>query len=255
LAFYDGVSRTPSPKAKRDNYSLELTARKRFADHWQLLASYVFNKLEGNYDGLYQNATGQLDPNINSAFDYADFLVNAQGPLSIDSRHQFKLDGSYEFSGGLEGLNLGLSTHFYSGVPENAYGYSFAYANWEYYLAPRGSVGRHPADWEADLHASYPFKVGKTVRINVIADLFNVFNRQAITQYDERYNLVQDGACGGVPEAICNGDGGIAALPNSLTPVGSIPNPRATATNPDYLKKGISFTGQRSLRFGVRVTF
>jgi len=45
----------------------------------------------------------------------------------------------------LDGLNLGLSTHWYSGVPKNAYGYSFAYANWEYYLVPRGSVGRHPS--------------------------------------------------------------------------------------------------------------
>ena len=38
-------------------------------------------------------------------------------------------------------------------MPLNAYGYSSAYENWEYYLAPRGSVGRGPSDWEADLQA------------------------------------------------------------------------------------------------------
>ena len=255
LAFYDGVSTAPAPKAKRKNYSLELTARKRFSDNWQLLASYVFSKLEGNYDGTFQNSTGQLDPNINSAFDYADFLVNADGRLSIDVKHQVKLDASYQFKGALDGLNLGLSTHWYSGLPENAYGYSFAYANWEYYLVPRGSVGRHPSDYDADLHVAYPVKLGNRSKLNLVVDVFNMFDRQAITQFDERYNLSQDGACAGVPDTICNGDGGIKNLPGTVDPAGSIPNPLATATNPDYLRKGIGFTGQRSIRLGVRVTF
>ena len=91
-------------------------------------------------DGVFQNSTGQLDPNINSAFDYADFLVNAEGRLTNDRTHQFKFDGSYEFQKGPSGLNLGLSTYWLSGMPLNAYGYSFAYQNWEYYLAPRGSA-------------------------------------------------------------------------------------------------------------------
>jgi len=255
LAFYDGVSTAPSPKAKRKNWSVELTARKRFSDNWQFLASYVFSKLEGNYDGLFQNSTGQLDPNINSAFDYADFLVNADGRLSMDVKHQLKFDGSYQFKGALDGLNVGLSTHWYSGAPENAYGYSFAYANWEYYLVPRGSVGRHPSDYEADVNLSYPIRLGDRSKLNLVAALFNVFNRQAIIQYDQRYNLVQDGPCAGVPEAICNGDGGLKNAPGTVNPAGSIPNPLASATNPDYLKKGIAFTGQRSLRVGVRLTF
>jgi hypothetical protein len=32
-------------------------------------------------------------------------------------------------------------------------------------------------------------------------------------------------------------------------------NPKATATNPDFLKAGTAFTGQRSIRIGVRLTF
>jgi hypothetical protein len=150
---------------------------------------------------------------------------------------------------------MGLSSFWYSGLPLNAYGYSFAYSNWEYFLAPRGSVGRGPSDYETDIHLSYPIKVGSKARLNVIADVFNLFNRQAITAFDERYNLDSDGGCAGVPDAICNGDGGIATVPGSLTPVGAISNIKGSATNPDYLKKGIAFTGQRSLRLGVRFTF
>jgi outer membrane receptor for Fe3+-dicitrate len=255
IYFYDYVGSAPAPKATRKNYSWEVTARKRFSNNWQFLASYVWQKLEGNYDGLFQNSTGQLDPNINSAFDYADFLINAQGRLSAERQHQLKFDGSYQFSGALDGLNIGFSTWYYSGLPLNAYGFSQAYNNWEYYLAPRGSVGRGPADWEADLHVSYPIKVGERSRINVIADIFNLFNRQAIAQYDERYNLTSDDVCAGIPNGLCNGDGGLQYVPNSINPVGQLSDPRATATNPDYLKKGTAFTQPRSIRIGVRFTF
>ncbi len=255
LAFYDGVTFAPAPAAQRKNYSFELNARKRFSNHWQMLASYVYSKLEGNYDGLFQNSTGQLDPNINSAFDYADFMVNSQGRLSAERQHQFKFDGSYEFKGALDGLNIGLSTWYYSGLPENAYGYSLAYSNWEYFLAPRGSLGRGPADYEADLHISYPIKIGQKSRLNLIADMFNIFNRQSIIQYDERYNLISDGECAGIPDGLCNGDGGLIAKPNTTDAAGQISNVRGSATNPDFLRKGINFTQPFSLRLGVRFTF
>jgi hypothetical protein len=257
MAFYDGVHTAPAPKAKRTSTAFELTAQKRLSNNWQFLASMVFSQLEGNYDGTFQVSTGQLDPNINSAFDYADFLVNAEGDLSNDRAVQIKLDGSYEFSqGAASGLNIGVSTYWFSGYRLNAYGYSFAYQNWEYYLVPRGSLGTGPSDWEANVQVSYPVRLGN-YRLNLIADVFNIFNRQAINQFDERYNLVSDGDCGGIPSAICNGDGGIATIGDSLTPAGSLSNPRQTATNPDFLKTGPDsslrgFTGQRSIRVGVR---
>jgi hypothetical protein len=252
MSFYD-YSPVPAPDVSRVNHSFELSGRKRFSDGWQFLASYVWSHLEGNYDGTFQNSTGQLDPNINSAFDYADFLVNADGRLTNDRTHQFKFDGSYEVPRGpVTGLNLALSTHYYSGAPLNAYGYSFAYANWEYYLAPRGSLGRGPSEWEADFHVSYPMRLGATSRLNLVMDVFNVFDRQSEIQLDERYNLALDGRCGGIPEDLCNGDNGWLTTPGTLTPLGSLGDPRATATNPDYLRKGVAFTLPRSIRFGVR---
>jgi outer membrane receptor for Fe3+-dicitrate len=255
LAFYDLVHTAPAPKAERKATAFELTARKRFSDNWQFLASYVWERLEGNYDGTFQNSTGQLDPNINSAFDYADFLVNAGGRLSAERQNQFKFDGSYQFKGGLDGLNIGFSTYWFSGLPLTAYGYSFAYQNWEYYLTPRGSLGRGPSYWEANLHVDYPVKLGTRQKLNLVVDIFNLFNRQSGYQLDERYNLIQDGVCAGIPEANCNGDGGLATQGDTLTPIAQLSNPRATATNPDFLKKSRRFTDPRSIRVGVRFTF
>ncbi len=139
----------PAPLATRTNDAVQLTATKRYSNNWQLIASYVWTKLEGNYDGTNQISTGQLDPNINSAFDYGDFLINSSGPLSNQRKHQIKVDGSYGVSKGfLKNLQLGLSTHWYSGLPLTAQGYSFAYSNWEYYLTPRGALGFGPSDYE-----------------------------------------------------------------------------------------------------------
>jgi hypothetical protein len=254
MSFYD-YTPIAAPKPRRVNDSVEFSARKRFSEGWQFLASYVYSRLEGNYDGTFQNSTGQLDPNINSAFDYADFLVNADGNLTNDRRHQIKFDGSYEFSrGAISGLNLGLSTHVYSGLPLNAYGYSIPYANWEYYLVPRGSLGRGPRDWEANLNASYPIRFGSN-RLTLLFDVFNLFDRQKAIQLDERYNLQLNGRCAGIPEEDCNGDNGWLTQPGTLTPVGSLSDPRATAPNPDYLRKGVLFTQPRSVRLGIRFTW
>jgi outer membrane receptor protein involved in Fe transport len=257
MAFYDyTLPAVAAPKPVRKYDSVEFSANKRFSQGWQMLASYTWSKLEGNYDGTFQNSTGQLDPNINSAYDYADFLVNAQGNLSNDRRNAIKLDGSYEIqTGALERLNFGGSFHWFSGYPLNAYGYSFAYQNWEYYLVPRGSLGRGPKDYEVNAHVSYPIKLGGSTRLEAIMDVFNLLNRQAITQYDQRYNLVENGHCAGIPDAFCNGDGGIATSPGTLNVLGVLSNPRSTATNPDFLKAGNNFTGQRSIRIGARFTF
>ncbi len=256
MAFYDGVHTVTAPKAERTNTAFELTASKRFSKSWEFIASAVFSKLEGNYDGTFQASTGQLDPNINSAFDYADFLVNSKGKLSNDRNVQLKFDGWYEVNRGkLNGMSIGWSQRWLGGTPLNAYGYSFAYQNWEYYLVPRGSVGRGPSDWETDLHLSYPIRFGGERRVTLQADVFNLWNRQSITTLDERYNLISDGECGGIPGLICNGDGGIATTGNSLTPAGTLSNPRSTASNPDYLRKGIAFTQPFSLRFGLRFNF
>lgn len=257
MTFYD-YEPAVAPEVTRTFEGVQLHARKRFASNAQIFASYLWSRLEGNYDGLYQVSTGQLDPNINSAFDYADFLINADGILSNDRTHQFKLHGSYTFTGNMvNGLTVGASAHYASGYPLNAYGYSPGYQNHEFYLVPRGSLGRGPAQYEADLHFGYPIALGAN-RLNLIVDIFNVLDRQSITRLDERYNLASDGdPCAGIPESICGAGGGIAyAAPNEVPrPAGTLANPRATATNPDFLSGGTEFTAARSVRLGVRFSF
>jgi hypothetical protein len=255
--FYDYENTAPNPKAKRVYKGVELSATKRFSNNYQFFASYLWSRLEGNYDGVFQSSTGQLDPNINSAYDYADFLVNNDGLLSNDRTHQVKFFGSYQFPGGsmMSGLNIGVAAHYASGTPLTAVGYSQGYQNWEYYLTTRGELGRGPADYEADLHFSYPIAAGPG-RLNVVADIFNIFDRQAKNAVDLRFNRAQDDPCTGF-EDICDanagGGGGILTEPGTLTPVGKI-DP-ANAPNPDFLKAGTGFTNPRTFRLGIRYSF
>jgi outer membrane receptor protein involved in Fe transport len=267
MSFYD-YQPAVAPDIERTFKGVQLHARKRFSNRAQLFASYLWSRLEGNYDGLFQASTGQLDPNINSAFDYADFMINSEGLLSNDRTHQFKLYGSYSFDQGMaNGLTIGFSTYYASGFPLNAYGYSPGYQNYEFYLVPRGSLGRGPAEYEADLHFGYPIAMGNS-RLNLILDIFNVLDRQAATRLDERYNLSSDGnACAGIPadpefdlgkpENFCGSGGGLhyAATGEVPRPVHQLANPRATATNPDFLTGGTQFTQPRSFRLGVRFSF
>ena len=88
-------------------------------------------------------------------------------------------------------------------------------------------------------------RFGGTRRLNLIADIFNLFNRQAITQLDQRYNLVSDGPCAGIPDGLCNGDGGIVTTGNTLTPAGAITQsardgdqPRLPEDGPDSQTRG-----------------
>jgi hypothetical protein len=268
MTFYD-YSTVPAVEASREFLGIELNARKRYSNGWQLYASYLWSELEGNYDGLFQNSTGQLDPNINSAFDYADFLMNADGKLSNDRTHTVKLNGSYTFQeGALEGFNIGASAYWESGTPLTAQGYSPGYANYEFYLTPRGSLGRGPSDYEMDLHLGYPVQIGE-YELQFLVDVFNLLDRQSIRRLDQRYNRAEDGACTGISDGVapglevpCGAGGGLEHQPNSLEPVAQLPDPKNTSPNPSFLERGgnrtaigADYTAPRSIRVGVRFRF
>ena len=181
---YNDAGASPIPVPERNFEGVELTLQKRFSNNFQFITSLLFSEMEGNYDGLFQASTGQLDPNLNSAFDYADFQVNNQGKLSNDVPLQWKFDGIYRFD---FGLSTGLSAFYRKGTPITAMGYEVNYNNWEFYLSERGAFGRIDDQWEADLHFGYPIRLGHGLELNVLLDIFQIFNRQGETRRDIRY--------------------------------------------------------------------
>jgi hypothetical protein len=224
----DFMTTFPAPKPRRVYKGVQLDVTKRFSHNWQALASYVYSKLDGNYDGTYAPFTNVgADPNISAAYDYYDFFTNGidlnritnRGPLSNDRRHQLKLSGFYitPFK-----LSVGLSAYYRTGTPVTAYGFADSYSRYEFFLTTRGALGRTPSNYDADLHLGYPLPVGP-VTLNFLFDVFNVFNTQRPILLDERWDTQQ--ADNGSP----------------------------TPTNPTF-KKPVLRTPATSLRLGVRLS-
>lgn len=225
----DYSTQFPAPKPKRTYKGIQLDATKALSNNWQGMASYIYSRLEGNYDGEYAPFTNVgADPNISAAYDYYDFFTNGsnlnvitnKGPLSNDRRHQLKASGTYNTPWK---LSVGVSAYWRSGTPVTRYGYSDAYRRYEFFLTPRGAEGRTPSNYDADVHLGYPIPV-RNSQLNILLDVFNLLNTQRPVLLDQRYSFQESD------------------------------NALAKSANPDYLKP-IVRTPALSARLGVRWTF
>jgi hypothetical protein len=191
--------------------AIELTANKRFSNRWGLIASYRYSRLRGNFEGFFRSDNGQSDPSITSLFDFPTndpsytaigaplfgyegdirFQGNTlgEGVLPNDRPHQIKIYGSYN----VRGLNLGLGFNAGSGRPLTALAANPNYgSSGEIPVTLRGGgVGtvdgfrtRTPFEYVLDLHADYTIRLGREQRVVLLADAFNLFNRQTATNYD-----------------------------------------------------------------------
>jgi hypothetical protein len=184
------------PNPSRIYKSMELIASKRFSNV-QFYGSYVLSKLYGNFQGSFRSDNGQQDPNISSMFDFtnSDGVLTGQdipGVLPSDRRHQFKLFGNYMW----RNLNIGASWLPTSGTPITRLLDHPAYLNaGEIPTCPDGSVtctggprgqeGRTSWIFPVNLHADYTVKLGERARVKFVADLFNLFNEQAVIRVNQ----------------------------------------------------------------------
>jgi outer membrane receptor protein involved in Fe transport len=233
--------------ARRYYRALEFTATKRFTNNWQLIGSYVYSSLIGNYEGLFRNDNGQSDPNITSLFDLVSLLDGMYGRLPNDRPHQFKLDGSYRWP---FKLMTGASFRAQSGIPFNALIPHPVYGNNEGFGVPRGtavvptvtatqpgfpnvvdSIGsnRTPTTFNLDMNAYYPIAFGEKRELRLQLDWFNVFNNQRAIRLDETQSI----------------NSGIPGVQN--IPANRFENP--------FYGAGTIFQFPSSLRLGVKFQF
>jgi hypothetical protein len=225
------------PIPTREFKGFEVTAAQRMTGNFQYLASLLWGELKGSYDGSFQVSTGQLDPNLNSAFDYFDFSVNNEGFLSNDREWQLKFDGVYQFGAG---ITTGLSAFYRTGTPVTAMGYSTAYNNWAYYLSKRGAFGRVDDSYEADLHIGYPLELSNGMEVNFLVDIFNLLDAQVETRRDIAYTVDE------VYQPLDWETGETTAI---------TPGDPATPPTSDGFNTADRWTNPRRLRVGIRLSF
>jgi hypothetical protein len=233
-------------KATRTYDAGTVFLQRSFAEQWLFQASYTLSYLRGNYEGLIRSETGELYPNNSTDFDSPSLSINREGPLPEDRTHQLQAFASRQFVLGPDlSLQLGLSYSGGSWTPYNYLGDDALFGRGQVFILPRGSAGRLPWLHRIDTRLGVTFKLTTTLTASVSVEVFNLFNFQAATAYDESYTSsyvyvrpIQNGTPEDLPE--------LRGLNGELLDPGAL--------NPNF-GKPVSYQLPRSLRFGARVSF
>jgi hypothetical protein len=129
-------------------------------------------------------ASGETNPGVSFDFDYPQLSThNSYGKLFLDRPNAFRADASFRFP---FGLLVGLQGYAQSGAPLDKLGYFASTYPPVIQLVPKGSAGRLPMLWEANLTLGYPIAVGPLTAM-LQAYVFNLFNNQIATAEDQNY--------------------------------------------------------------------
>jgi hypothetical protein len=182
----------PLPKAQRDYDSVEFTFAKRQSDNWQLFASYLWSRLEGNYPGLSQtDENGRTDPNVGRLFDYPLIVFQqngtpAFGPLPTDRPHQVKAQFVYSLP---FGTTFGVNQFVSSGIPVTGEIGVLAPSNFPMQWRNRGSDGRTDVLSQTDLSITHVVRFSnRSLQFNF--NVLNLFNQEAVINKFSTYHAV-----------------------------------------------------------------
>ncbi|MBK9258823.1 MAG: TonB-dependent receptor [Polyangiaceae bacterium] len=247
------------PKATRDYDSFMVYFQKSFSKQWLAQVNYTLSWNRGNIAGLFRPETGQLDPNINSDFDLISLLDNRTGDLPGDRRHVIKVFGAKEFTLPHNvTINLGLGYTGLSGTPQNVLGSHPIYGAAEVFILPRGTFDRNPWRHSIDTNITLGYQFSKTNAVTLGVDIFNLFNFQQATGFDQNYTAADVLPCKDCSkDNIPNKDGQIVSADPQNQKVlrytdGSPFDP--ADINPNW-QNPTSYQTPRQIRINARVTF
>ncbi|MEM7352795.1 MAG: hypothetical protein AAF657_18515, partial [Acidobacteriota bacterium] len=179
------------PEAERWHEELRVLFQKRFADRWQMLASYTWSKTEGN---LFAN-TGR-----SSFADLSDLtdtnLVNRFGPAPYDRPHQIKIFAQVQEPLTWATVSIGNAVRFQSGTP---YQQEFADGFGLRFLTPRGAL-RLENFWQWDLSAGLSWQWRSQAELEAKLEVFNLTDEQAQLGVETRI----EGGRFGLPRSIAD---------------------------------------------------
>jgi hypothetical protein len=167
--FHTNCGNNTSISCTQRYKALELSINKRMANRWQMQASYVWSKMDGDIALDYTNPNNQID------FVHLG-ATSAQGTAtSPDQPHAFKLLTSYQARWG---INLGANFQALSGLPyDRNLSVAFAQGTANMRVEPRGT-------YRMDTLKLLSLRGEKSVRFSghrasFIAELHNALNESA----------------------------------------------------------------------------
>ena len=251
----------PTPKPKRNYDGLEVRLNKRFSNHWNGQASYLYSRLYGNYSGLASaDENGRTSPNVNRYYDNTVMSYGSNGKpvyglLPTDRPHAFKLSGAYDFKWG---TLLGANWFIESGVPQTTV---VRFTGYPVFVNGRGDLGRTPVMSQLDLNVMQEFKLPGHSRVQLLANIDNAFDQDTYTAYypGNSYGptpyISNTGGYGnvvlGFPPAVLYQPGGYdykKIIADYIAGGGNLKD------NPFY-KTAQNFQGRRQIRVQAKITF
>ena len=188
------------PKPQRNYWAYEMDLNYS-SKHVAAFFNVRLSRLEGNYEGLFNNMNGQSDPNITSMYDFSSEYLTMEeagagrgltgneqfsiGPLSNDRAVIANAGFTYNWDNGFSSTVLGK---FQTGTPLSKLYGLIDYDNaGELPAGGRGGWGRTPNQLTFDWSGQYMMKLGGAKRIAFRADVFNFFNASKASTFDQNY--------------------------------------------------------------------
>jgi hypothetical protein len=172
------------PKATRKYDAVELRTQGQFGK-FNVLASYTYSRLFGNYSGsANSDESGRQDPGVSRAFDLPYYYFDAsgsqqpaEGNLGTDRPHALKVFAWYQFKTGLGTTNIGVNQLALSGTPDST---TVIYLSAPTFPFGRGDLGRTPTYTQTDLTLAHAFNLGKNRSLRFEANVRNLFDQDVV---------------------------------------------------------------------------
>lgn len=179
------------PDPVRRYTALEFSLENTLGRKLYLASSYVLSKTYGNYPGVFDTDGGNPHAHVSNL--YWDVSQISEGLLPNDRTHVFKMYGSYAFD---FGLTTGGFFTWQSGTPLSEYGGTWIGPNAFSHLVPRGTAGRTPSIWDANLRISYDLSrltggIGGA-RSRLLFDVFHLFGQKEMVNIEQVHYFVLD---------------------------------------------------------------
>lgn len=170
------------------------------------------------------------------------------GRLQTDRPHVFKLQGVYDFKWG---TTVGANWFVESGIPQST---AFRFSGFPVFPYGRNDLGRTPVLSQLDLNVSQEFRLAGRSRIQVQANIDNVFDQMTWTNY---YLIVTQGpgpyrdslSVANPPALSLYGASGAYSLDQRIADY------KGTMRSNTFYKTPNVYQGRREMRLQFRITF